>query len=428
MSNGRGGYTPIVLVPESSRQSCFCLPCCFIAIPEGFSAIVKRFGAEITGDEEDGTWSPGFHWLSPEKNVDRLVTKQHIVFDTPVKQCTSKDNMPVTIDILVVFKICDAVTFYKTYGPDMFQTFLVQNMDEMVRTLALEKRLDEMYDIFGEDTQKIMEELNSRFNDDRNKTGVQLVHFCIKDIVLSQDIIKLEQDKTLIQSQLRKDEIMQDFNKTGITNQEETRRLKEECENSRKMASAEAQVEQQMAVRKTQEVMAQTQSAISEKEATKLNDAMKIQTDGEFELTKIQSQIRQITEELKVKTSSEVNKISVEATAYSKKKEIHATETYAENIARGKTALGEAEGVASAAFAARRKHEAELKRLEILDKLVGKNMTIATSQENTAGLSADNAAVTQVGQQGLEALRAKLAEITATSLSKIAPKQASMAS
>jgi hypothetical protein len=71
-----------------------------------------------------------------------------------------------------------------------------------------------------------------------------------------------------------------------------------------------------------------------------------------------------------------------------------------------------------------------MKRLDILEKMtMKKGVQIATSQENTMGLSEDNRVVTSVAQQGLEAFRAKLAEMTAGSLAKLeaAPGQSRMA-
>lgn len=37
--------------------------------------------------------------------VSNLVTKQNVVFDLPVKGCTTKDNVTVEIDVAIVFRI-----------------------------------------------------------------------------------------------------------------------------------------------------------------------------------------------------------------------------------------------------------------------------------------------------------------------------------
>ena len=89
-------------------------------------------------------------------------------------------------------------------------------------------------------------------------------------------------------------------------------------------------------------------------------------------------------------------------------------------MSSGNKVLADTEGEASVAFAARREHEAVMKRLDILQNMIQKSGTkIDTSQENTTGMSADNEAVTQFAHPDLEVLQEKLAEVTATSLQKL---------
>jgi len=130
--------------------------------------------------------------------------------------------------------------------------------------------------------------------------------------------------------------------------------------------------------------------------------------------------ILSIEREIKSKTSAECGRLEAEAQAYQKQKQADAKVAVAKMLANGKRALGEAEGIASKAFEAKRQHQADMARLQILEKLVQNDgIKVATSEENHMGLAEENQVVTQVAQQGLEALRAKLAEITATSLSKL---------
>merc|ERR1712217_634501 len=173
------------------------------------------------------------------------------------------------------------------------------------------------------------------------------------------------------------------------------------------------------AIKETSEVIAQTGRQIAELEASRDVDARQVLTNSELEVSKLKSQILVLEREVKSKTQAECGKLNAEALAYKKQKETDAMFETATRLANGKKAIGEAEGAASEAFAARRFHEAEMKRLDVLEQLVTKHdAKIATSQENTMCLSNDNQVVTQVAQQGLEALRAKLAEVTATSIAK----------
>lgn len=51
-------------------------------------------------------WPAGFHMGMPWRlKVSYLVTKQNVVFDMPVKGCTTRDNVTVEIDVAIVFRI-----------------------------------------------------------------------------------------------------------------------------------------------------------------------------------------------------------------------------------------------------------------------------------------------------------------------------------
>lgn len=50
-------------------------------------------------------WPPGYHVGLPWLKVSNLVTQQSVVFDMPVKGCKTKDNVSVTIDVAIVFRI-----------------------------------------------------------------------------------------------------------------------------------------------------------------------------------------------------------------------------------------------------------------------------------------------------------------------------------
>lgn len=412
------GWTPLVLAPQKSMSTCCCIP--FVSIPEGFSAIVTKLGAIVEGDLPDGTWSPGFHWFSPLYTVDKLVSKQLVIFDTPVKDCKTKDAITVNLDVLIVFEILRATDFVYQLGAMKLDDLLRAAQDESLRQMAMETNVEDIYDLHGTNTQHIIDEMNeTKFN----KFGVHIHHFTVKNVTIPLEMANDFQEKTLFDSKTSMQHMKQTFDRQRLNNEEGKQKLREECDNARQAAEQQAEVVKNKAVKETAEVIAQTGRQIAELEAMKTVEAQKLLTDANLEVSKLNSQILALQREIKTKTSADCGRILAEAEAFSKKQETDAKIEAAAKLANGKRALGEAEGVASAAFAARRANEAELKRLDILEKVTLRgDCKIATSQENTMGFSYDNSVVTQVAQQGLEALRTKLAEVTATSLEKISLK------
>jgi len=390
--------------------------CCYVAIPSGFSAIVSKFGAVVKGDMEDETWSPGCHCFSPFLSVDRLVSKQLIIFDTPVRDCKTKDSITVNIDVLISFEIIRAPDFVYSIGPEKFDDLLRASQDEALRQMANETLVENIYDLHGANTDHIVKELNVKFE----KYGVLIHHFTVKNVRIPPEMAQDFEDKTLFDAKTTMKHMKQESDRLKLNNEEGKLKLKDECDNARMAAEESAQVLKSKATKETSEVVAQTQQDIAKLEASWDIQKQQILTEAELEISKLKSQILSIEREIKSKTSADCGKLDAEAQAYQKQKQADARVAVAEKMAKGKRALGEAEGEAASAFVARRKHEAEMSRLGILEKLISNTgIQIAGSQENHLSLSAENKVVTQVAQQGLEALRAKLAEITVTSLAKL---------
>jgi regulator of protease activity HflC (stomatin/prohibitin superfamily) len=387
-----------------------------VSIPEGFSAIVSMFGALKPGDLPDNTWSPGFHWFNPLYSVDKLVSKQLIVFDTPVKDVKTKDAIPVNIDVLMTFEIVRAPDFVYSIGPEKFDDLLRASQDEALRQVASRQEVQEIYDLHGASYADILQELNAKFE----KYGVVIHHFTVKNVTIPAEFADRFEKKTLLDAQTVKRDASVKSDHLKLNNEEGKAKLREECLNAKMAAQQQSEVVTTKAVKDTSEVIARTEKDIAELETSWDIQKQQIVTDAELKISTYQSDILKTERKLKSETDQECNRLATDAAQYQKNKQAKTHVAVASKLSEGHKKLGAAEGEAAEAFAAVRQHEADLSRLDILGQLVrNEAITIATSQENTVGLSEDNKVVTQVAQQGLEALRAKLAEITATSLAKL---------
>jgi regulator of protease activity HflC (stomatin/prohibitin superfamily) len=146
--------TPVLLIP--SRRAC----CPFITIPSGMYGLVQVAGRDVD-DPKTGraVWSPGFHWASPfpcnQRRISHLVTKQAIVFDTPIRGCKTSDDVTVTIDICVNIRIMGdpergedpnlVREFVHKLGPVELGRQLKDAQDERVRALARSVKHTEVY-------------------------------------------------------------------------------------------------------------------------------------------------------------------------------------------------------------------------------------------------------------------------------------------
>jgi len=138
-------YCTMVVCPDRN-------PCKFyLAIPEGFYAVVTNAGQYV------GIYPAGLHYALPWERVSHLVTKQYIVFDTPVKECPTLDNVMVEIDVNVVFHIMEeqenVKKFVYTLGPERLQDMLKAFQEEAVRGMARQKNYTDIYDLM--DTEEL---------------------------------------------------------------------------------------------------------------------------------------------------------------------------------------------------------------------------------------------------------------------------------
>jgi len=253
---------------------------------------------------------------------------------------------------------------------------------------------------------------------------VKVHEFTVKNVTIPEKMASEFQAKTLFESKTTEQHMSQSLQKLKLNNDEGREKLREECENKRMASEQQAVVEENTAVKEVSAVVARTARDIEELEAERDHEVKRVVTEAELEVSKMKSEILAMEREQKSQIQAECAKVRNEADAYAANLDANRTVEDAKRQAKGHTALAAAEGEASAAFAARRAHEAEMKRLDILQNVTQKEgAKIYTSQENTMAISADAQAVTAVAQQGLEALRAKLAEVTATSLKRIEQTQ-----
>eukprot|EP01084_Bolivina_argentea_P295692 509149_1 len=90
-----GGVQRVPVVFTPIRGACSTA----IVIPKGFVALVNRNGRYV------GQWGAGFKWAPPWVAISHLVPIQYVVYDTPVKECPTQDNVMVTIDVALVLRI-----------------------------------------------------------------------------------------------------------------------------------------------------------------------------------------------------------------------------------------------------------------------------------------------------------------------------------
>merc|ERR1712008_461170 len=265
-----------------------------------------------------------------------------------------------------------------------------------------------------------MEDWTKRLNQTFEQYGVEIISFTVRNVQIPIDMAKDFEEKTLYESRTIEKKVQQESDQLNLNNDEEQQKLREECDNARMAFEEQAVTEKAEITKEVREVIASSQKDIALRGATRDAAVADITTTSELDIANIRSELMQLKLGAAAQMEMETGKLEAEAEAYERQKRSQASSEAASKISMGKKAVAEAEGAAVSAFAARRAQEQELARLKILETLAhNSNIKIVTSLENNSGLAPDNLLVAQLVQQGMEAFRMKMAEMTSNSVAKL---------
>jgi len=385
--------------------------------------MVSAWGKDLEGAEEDGTWEPGFHWMCPWHRVNRLVSRQLIIFDTPVKAVKTADNISVELDVLVQFEISNARDFIYHIGPDKFDDLLRSHQEEVLRQIATETPVENIYDLNGYSEGNLEGRFQGFVNVMNAKLetfGVKIHHFTVRKVRIPQDMAADFEEKTLYESKTLEKQMQQERDRLHLDQSEAKMKLEEECENA-KMAQEETQgTSLAQLVKEVRQVEATTTKELNLKAAEREAEVTDVKVKSELEIAGISAEITAMRRENAAKLMLEEGKIEAQAEAYESSKRATGKMKASEKTAQGKKELAKAEGTASSAFQARRAQEQEMLRLGVVERIADNpDVRVVSSLENNLGLAPDNSLVTQIAQQGMEAIRTRLAEWTSGSASRL---------
>lgn len=144
-----------------------------VMVPEGCTALISRFGkveAEV-GPGRVNLWNP---W----KRVSYIVnTTREYPFNAPIRQAPTKSGVQASVDLFLQFRIVSAREFVFVLGAVQgFQDKLNNAISETTRSLIYEQEASGIYDLVGESTQRLLEQLNSQFAPAVELTVANITH------------------------------------------------------------------------------------------------------------------------------------------------------------------------------------------------------------------------------------------------------------
>ncbi|WP_256838165.1 SPFH domain-containing protein [Ornithinimicrobium faecis] len=144
-----------------------------VMVPEGCTALISRFGkveAEV-GPGRVTLWNP---W----KRVSYIVnTTREYPFNAPIRQAPTKSGVQASVDLFLQFRIVNAREFVFVLGAvSGFQDKLNNAISETTRSLIYDQEASGIYDLVGESTARLLEQLNVQFAPAVELTTANITH------------------------------------------------------------------------------------------------------------------------------------------------------------------------------------------------------------------------------------------------------------
>ncbi|MCF6521771.1 SPFH domain-containing protein [Streptomyces sp. JJ36] len=144
-----------------------------VMVPDGSQALITRFGKleKVVG--------PGrVVLLSPFKRVSYIInTTREYPFNAPVREAPTRGGVKASIDLFIQFRISDPQEFVYTLGAVRgFEEKLNNAVSETIRSLIYEQEAAGIYDMVGEDTGRLLEQLNQQFRPAVELTNANITH------------------------------------------------------------------------------------------------------------------------------------------------------------------------------------------------------------------------------------------------------------
>lgn len=307
-----GEDTSLMVARPDMSSFCCCLPLPWISVPEGYYALVTRFGKEEICPETDSyVWPSGFH-LGLFHKVEHLVTKQSMIFNCPVKGCKTSDNVTVEIDINIVLRVMGdekgSSVIRKNDDPDNVRKFvhnltasglqqqLADAQAEAVRTMARSVTHTEVFGLRSISAKEMEANLNrvkiaateefveddiDHYSDEQEKKDLEGEHDEIDD---EEAMYAVEHSSAMVTKKL-KSRLNKQFNSQGIEILEviiENISLPGDIQNqmSQKTMVISQNAEQRMQHKFDMQVLEQTE-AIKMIQQRHKEEAEELRTDGE---------------------------------------------------------------------------------------------------------------------------------------------------
>jgi len=355
-----------VVVALPYRSSCSCA----ITIPHGFAAIVTRFGKCV------GVYKAGWYWLPAWYKVVGLVNTQYIPYHFSVKECPTRDNVPIKIHVDLMFTIKDPITFFYDIGPEKLEELLRASQAESVRSLARSIKVSQAYDLRGQESEDVVKSLNDKLN----PYGVHIEFITIANITLPANIAMTLQSETAFFSKQMEQKKKQEYELKVLNDSNYSLRIQQDRKNERKRVRSNAEKQIALISQDIQGIEVKSTKILGEMQATQDAEVSKLTAQGRLEANKIDANKDKSIMETKANGAAQVALSKALIDKYTKEVKSAARVTVAQNNSQAIEYLGTVEAETAEKLKYKRKYNIQMETIELWNELA-KNTNVFISAE-----------------------------------------------
>merc|ERR1719461_204279 len=311
----------------------------WLSIPQGFKAIVAVHG------RHQGVWGAGWHYAPPWVTIPFLVSEAHFVYDTPVKECPTADNVMVTIDISLVVRVDTSpgeegkhpgiFAFVDTLGPQQLSPQLNAFQEEAVRDMARNRRYHEIYDLMDAQHDEQLENTRRGLNLHFKAYGVEITEIAVTNVHFNNTAFIKEMEAPAVYRQ------QDEFNKLEQAYQLKTIEIKEKETKQKQLKNedlekfeAELQKKVETFQKELNKIRADTSKELAEIREQEKADILNINSQSNLEVAEIRQNRDIQLSKIKSEGQAEADAIEIETKTYVETVKAQAALEIAQNKAK----------------------------------------------------------------------------------------------
>lgn len=359
-------YVPVAFFPTR-------LPCqIFVIIPKGFVGLVNSNGKYV------GIWGPGKHIAPPWVSVSHLIPTQYVVFDTPVKECPTNDNVMVTIDVALIFKIMweeekSLFNFCYRLGPDKLDKMLHAFQEEAIRAMVRRRKYNEVYDLMDTMQDKQLDSTRRELNDHFNEYGVHIASLSVTNVHLPKEFADNMQEESIWKTRDDYNQLRQSFNLRQIEIREKEAKEKQGATEDLQKYDAEKMMEVAEFKKTFLHEKAITAKQVAEIKERQSSDKLEIKSKSDLQVSEINKKRDILLATILTGGRAEALRLRIESETYVEQTNASAKKIIAENNAHCMKLEADAEQFAVKHLEQKRLFDVKMRGLQTMRSLANNN-------------------------------------------------------